>query len=205
MYDEVRNSLKQAYGAKVEERDTSVLAPWKVRIRQDFLDRLLADEKVSLLEIGAGTGLHGAFFQSQGMEVVSTDLSEVMVEACRAKGLEARQMDFLSLDFEEGSFDAVFALNCLLHVPRADLPNVLSNISRMLRPDGLFYWGQYGGSEFEGILASDSYRPKRFFSLLTKDAMKAAGQSYFELLDFETIDLASDREQFLSGLWRREA
>ena len=67
-----------------------------------------------------------------------------MVERCRAKGIEAHVMDFLHLDFPAGSFDAVFAMNCLLHVPNQDLPAVLAAV-RSIRPGGLFFVGVYGG------------------------------------------------------------
>jgi SAM-dependent methyltransferase len=48
-------------------------------------------------------------------------------------------MDFLHLDFPAGSFDAVYALNCLLHVPNADLPEVLAAIRAVLRPGQLHF------------------------------------------------------------------
>ena len=83
-----------------------------------------AENRTRLLEIGAGTGTHGLYFQEGGLEVVSTDLSAAMVEACRAKGLEAIQADFLNLPFE-AEFDIVFGLNCLLHVPQEGLHEVL--------------------------------------------------------------------------------
>jgi SAM-dependent methyltransferase len=74
------------------------------------------------LEIGAGTGNDGLYFQNNGLDVTCTDLSPDMVNLCREKGLKAYVMDFLSLDFPPGSFDAIYALNCLLHVPTRELP-----------------------------------------------------------------------------------
>jgi hypothetical protein len=41
---------------------------------------------------------------------------------------------FLRLDFPAGSFDAVYAKNCLLHVPNHDLPAVLAVVGAILRP-----------------------------------------------------------------------
>jgi len=67
-----------------------------------------------------------------------------VLEHCRAKGIDAHVMDFLHLDFPASSFDAVFAMNCLLHVPNQDLPDVLTAIRTVLRPDGLFFLGGYG-------------------------------------------------------------
>ena len=62
-----------------------------------------------------------------------------MVASCRNKGLEAYEMDFLNLDFPSGSFEAVFAMNCPLHMPCRDLPQALAAIRDLLSPDGLFY------------------------------------------------------------------
>src|SRR5690606_3962913 len=106
------------------------------------------------------------YFQENGLEVVAVDLSPAMVALCREKGLEAHVMDFLRLDFPPGSFDAVYALNCLLHVPDRDLPAVLEAIRAVLRPGGLFFLGVYGGGALtgEGSYDHDDHNPPRFFS-----------------------------------------
>jgi transglutaminase-like putative cysteine protease len=61
--------------------------------------------------------------------VLCTDLSPAMVELCKAKGLDARVADFLSLGVPPASCDAVYALNCLLLVPTPDMPRVLTRRS----------------------------------------------------------------------------
>ena len=78
-----------------------------------------------LLEIGAGPGHHAKFFQDNGIAVKCIDLSPKMVKLCIDKGLDAQEMDFSRLTFSNDSFDAVWALNCLLHVPKVELPGVL--------------------------------------------------------------------------------
>jgi SAM-dependent methyltransferase len=81
-------------------------------------------------------------------------------------------MDFLHLDFPPGSFDAVFAMNCLLHVPNHDLPAVLESIRGVLRPGGLFFVGVYGGDESaEGPIDDDRHVPPRFFSWRTDEQL----------------------------------
>jgi ubiquinone/menaquinone biosynthesis C-methylase UbiE len=57
-----------------------------------------------------------------------------MVRLCKEKGLDARCMDFHNLEFEDQSFDAVYALNCLLHEPKANMDGVLVEIHRVLKP-----------------------------------------------------------------------
>lgn len=187
MKPELLDDLRAAYGAKVTERADKAISPWKVPLRAGFLQRLQQAE--SLLEIGAGTGVHSAFFAEQGLDVVCTDLSPEMVAHCRSSGLTAHEMDFSQLDFPPRSFDAVFAMNCLLHVPRSDLPAVLASVARVLVPGGLFFWGQYGGYTHAGAWPEDRYEPKRFFSLMTDDDIRDLAADAFELLDFETVPI----------------
>ena len=88
MYGETIASLRVAYDQKVAEREANETHGWKVEIRQKFLELLQEQEKRKLLEVGAGTGVHSLFFKNAGLDVVATDLSQAMVEACREKGLE---------------------------------------------------------------------------------------------------------------------
>jgi SAM-dependent methyltransferase len=192
MYDKIISDLRQSYDRKVEERDRKELALWKDQERKKFLSLLVQEGRSRLLEIGAGTGLYGKFFQDYGMQVVCTDLSPEMVQRCSQKGLEAYVMDFLHLDFPENSFDAVFAMNCLLHVPQSDLPLTLKGIHGLLRKNGLFYWGQYGGVEQDGIYEGDHYEPKRYFSFITDEKITELVQELFQVVSFKTIELEEE-------------
>jgi SAM-dependent methyltransferase len=187
-YDDVLDPLRQAYDARADWRDGFAKEPWKLAERQAFRDRLAPGAR--LLEIGAGTGQDCAYFQQEGLTAVAADLSPAMVSHCRAKGIEAHVMDFLHLDFPAGSFDAVFAMNCLLHVPNRDLPTVLTAVRAVLRPGGLLFVGVYGGSEnTEGPLDGDEHVPPRFFSWRTDEQLLAfAAAAEFDVLDFHPVD-----------------
>jgi SAM-dependent methyltransferase len=161
----------------------------------------------NLLELGAGTGWNGKFFQDSGLAVVCTDLSPENVGLCQAKGLKAYCMDFLEMDFPESSFDAAFALNCLLHVPRQDLPRVLRAVHALIRPGSLFYMGLYGGVEYEGVWPEDHYEPKRFFCFHTDHQIQRITAEVFELLRFKRILLEGEEEgfHFQSLILRKES
>ncbi|MBU0596219.1 class I SAM-dependent methyltransferase, partial [Candidatus Bipolaricaulota bacterium] len=146
----VRERLKAAYQSMAAEREARVLPEWKLTERQQFLEELRDAGARSLLEVGSGPGVDAVFFRDRGLDVVCVDLSPEMVAACRAKGLEAHEMDLAELRFPPKSFDAVYALNCLLHVPKAELPTVLGEIRKVLAPGGLVYLGVYGGIDSEG-------------------------------------------------------
>jgi SAM-dependent methyltransferase len=195
-YGQVIDGLRQSYDRKAEDRDAREIADWKIAERAYFLSLLQKEGKQKLLEIGAGTGWHSQFFQKNGLDVVCTDLSPENVKLCQAKGLTAYTMDFLKLDFPERSFDAAFALNCLLHVPSQDLPQVLSAIRDVLKPQGLFYLGLYGGKAYEGVWPKDAYEPKRFFCFHTDAQIQKVTSEFFELLRFKRIALENEEDDF---------
>jgi len=186
-YADVLDALRRSYDGGARERDGMAKQGWKIQERDAFLDRLRAIEAKSLLEIGAGTGQDALFFQESGLTVTAVDLSPAMVERCREKGIQAYARDFLHLGFAPASFDAVFALNCLLHVPNADLPEVLRAIREVLAPGGLFFLGVYGGEPEEGIAAEDHQDPKRFFAFRTDEQILAYAGEAFEIIDFHTV------------------
>ncbi|MEM7035221.1 MAG: class I SAM-dependent methyltransferase [Chloroflexota bacterium] len=192
MSQDLRENLRQAYNNKAVERDDRTIQDWKLQEQQIFLALLQKEHKTRLLELGAGTGLDGQFFQAQGFTVTCTDLSPEMVRFCRQKGLDAHVMDFAHLDFPPASFDAVYALNSLLHLPKKELPKVLTNIDQLLHKNGLFYLGVYGGPDREGIYEEDTYEPKRFFAFYPDETLKQIVSNVFDLHQFNSIPLEAD-------------
>ncbi|WP_144127337.1 class I SAM-dependent methyltransferase [Catellatospora sichuanensis] len=197
-YDDVLAGLRQAYDGGAAARDTLEKEPWTVAERAAFEARLREEGRHSLLEVGAGTGQDSRFFMDAGYEVVAVDLSPEMVARCRAKGVDARVADFLDLGLPGESVDAVYALNCLLHVPDADLPTVLDNIRGVLRPGGLFYVGVWGGRHHEGELDTDQHEPRRFFAWRTDEALLASARRSFEVEDFHVVAVGEFKFQSLT-------
>ncbi len=205
MYKETIEHLRIAYNEQsATNRNQGLIPEWKIAERNYFLTLLQDEKKKTLLEVGAGTGKDSQFFQENGFEMTCTDLSPAMINFCRKKGLNAHVMDFLSLNFPDASFDALYALNCLLHVPAQNLPDVLGKLQKLLRADGLFYLGVYGGENWEGIAPEDWHEPKRFFSYHTDEYMKDILQHFFELVYFKHINLVNDKRHFQSIILRRQ-
>ena len=204
MTDKQRKAnLVESYGQKAEERNRSETQDWKVVERASFLSLLQRENKHSLLEIGAGPGRDSLFFHDQGLKVTCIDLSPKMIELCLQKGLDAHIMDMVHLDFEQDTFDAVYALNSFLHLSKNEFPVALKNVRTVLQPGGLFYLGMYGGYDFEGIWEDDSYIPKRFFSFYTDDDLKRALNSLFEIVYFRNLEFDRDQTQFQSIILRK--
>jgi SAM-dependent methyltransferase len=200
-YDDLIQGLRSAYDRTAADRDLYEKEEWRLAERRGFLERLRQEKKSRLLEIGAGTGQDSVFFQENGLAVVATDLSPRMVERCRRKGLEAYVMDVKGLSFSPESFDAAYSLNCLLHVPNAEMDAVLEAMQLALAPDALLYVGVYGGADVEGVLADDWHEPKRFFSFRSNETLLRMVERHFEIVDFRVV--STGRRPFQALTLRR--
>ncbi len=192
--DDFRASLALSYDAVAAAREEMGEADWRWPIAEDFLGRMRNEDKARLLEIGAGVGFTSRWFADSGIDVVATDLSPAQVELCRAKGLEAHVRDMYRLAFPAESFDAVWAMNCVHHVPSAEFEDVLAGIAEVLTPGGLFYLGVWGGKDQEGIYDDDFYPPPRFFALRSDARLREAVESVFTVESFETFLPETDKD-----------
>lgn len=203
MDENIKSIIKKSYNNNAKLRDKNEIEPWKVQELNKVLSNIENKRPSTLLDIGAGAGLYGKYFKNNGLEVTCIDISSSMIKLCKEKGLNAYVMDFYNLKFEKNYFDVIWSLNTLLHVPKKSIEEVLKNIKRVLKPNGLFYLGLYGGDNFEGIWKEDIYEPKRFFSFYKDEMIKELVQKYFEIESFETIKINNGHMKFQSILAKR--
>jgi SAM-dependent methyltransferase len=73
-----------------------------------------------------------------GSKIFGLDFSQEMLDLAKeaAPGAELKRGDAAELPFDDASFDAVLCNFGMMHLP--DQPRALSEISRVLRPDGQF-------------------------------------------------------------------
>jgi SAM-dependent methyltransferase len=187
-YSDVIEQLRNAYARSASKRDQMIKHDWKLDERAGFLARLSPGSR--LLEVGAGTGQDAVFFRDNGLDVVATDLTPEMVARCTEKGLVAHVRDVMDLGFDDATFDAVWTINCLLHVPTDTLPAALAEIARVVRPDGVLYLGVYSTEPpFEGLDTDDTHDPQRFFAFRTDDVMLGAVGERFDVIAFHTFEI----------------
>ncbi|MGR6319178.1 class I SAM-dependent methyltransferase [Micromonospora soli] len=88
------------------------------------------------LDAACGTGRHAAYLAGRGHVVTGVDSSPEMLDRARAKvpGAEFLVGDLCALPVPEGAFDLVVCGLALAHV--AELPAVLAEFARVLRPGG---------------------------------------------------------------------
>ena len=182
------DALVKTYEKYAHERASYSLDEFKIQERSEFLKFLKAEERDTLLEIGCGPGQDAQFFQSQGFQVLAVDNTPTMVQLTAEKGIPAQVLDCYDLDQIDEHFDAVYTMNCLLHIPKRDFDQILHLISRRLNKGGLMYLGLWGDENFEGIWEHDQYEPKRFFSFWKTEALLEVLQRFFRLEYYRRLE-----------------
>jgi predicted TPR repeat methyltransferase len=96
-------------------------------------------DRLSILDLGCGTGLAGAMFQPLAARLDGVDLSPAMIEKARARGIYD---DLVVADLETalgtaGAFyDLILAADTLVYL--GDLGTVFRGAAARLAPDGYF-------------------------------------------------------------------
>jgi cyclopropane fatty-acyl-phospholipid synthase-like methyltransferase len=111
----------------------------------------------TLLDVGCGRGGFMRRMESDGVVCKGIDLSQVMVDECRAEGLDAECIDIADA---QGSYDAVVSIFDVLNfMDKEALLSFLEAIAQRLNDDGVFIADintLYGFSDVaEGTMSND--------------------------------------------------
>ena len=95
--------------------------------------------RVSFLDVGCGNGLTDELIAARVGSVSGVDLSARLIEEAsnRNPGVAYRFYDGGALPYEEATFDIVFAICVLHHVPPPDWAAFVAELKRVTRPGGL--------------------------------------------------------------------
>ncbi|GFH39399.1 SAM-dependent methyltransferase [Streptomyces pacificus] len=126
------------------DRDDDAPLPEAVhRITRKVTDVLGLRPGEHVLDAGCGSGEASLYLaRRHGVRVTGVTVSEYELDRARERAVAAgladvagfRYGDYMRLPFEDGSFDAVLALESLQNAP--DLGQVLGELFRVLRPGG---------------------------------------------------------------------
>ncbi len=130
-----------------------------------------------ILDLGCGAGRDMAWLEARGAMLVGADLSAGMLAQV---GYIVRgpllQADMRRLPLAAGSFDGVWCMASLLHLPKNDAPVAVGEMRRVLRPGGPLLLGLHEG-EGEVWEPSPYGSVERFFarySLVEAEALVAS-------------------------------
>jgi SAM-dependent methyltransferase len=115
---------------------------WKHALIEDVLASWIT-EGVAVLEIGPGAGRWSEVLSERASTLVLADVSERPLELCRERFAGDGRMRYVLSSgsdlpgVEDGSIDAVWSFDVFVHVAPSDQAAYLSEIARVLAPDGL--------------------------------------------------------------------
>ena len=111
-----------------------------------FIAQKWKDKNIKhLLDFGCGLGRHAIFFAKQGFEVsafdLSTDGTDHLKEWAEKENLtiDVQNADMQDLPYVNNSFDALFAYHVISHTDTTGMKKIMSEISRVLKPNGEIY------------------------------------------------------------------
>jgi len=151
-------------------------------IQKQFLDKLNAG--VTILDFGCGSGRDTKYFLDHGYTVEAIDGSEELCKLASVyTGISVNHMLFQDLQ-EVDKYDAIWACSSILHLPYAELVDVLKKMVIALKDNGLIYSSfKYG--TFEGV------RNGRYFIDMTEESLEKLLQEV-DGLEVEETWITSD-------------
>lgn len=128
--------------------DTSYEAPGDLAMIEHFVAELPGS--ASVLDAGCGTGRMIAHIRSLTPDLVvhGVDLSTAMVAEARASHPDAviDVADLAGLPYSDAEFDGILAWYSIIHTPPTQVPTILAELRRVLRPSGRVLLGFQAGT-----------------------------------------------------------
>lgn len=119
-------------------------AAWMHHVHDADLEAWLSSQPqrfLRVLEIGCGQGYNAAWLESQGHDVVAVDISDYIIQQCRASwpNIDFRHADILDPGVNLGKFDVVFERGVMVVLNRSqDRSALVAAAARHLAPHGRY-------------------------------------------------------------------
>lgn len=189
------------YNKMAKEYDNETVDFWN-QFPRTFLDKFVELSGKKIVDVGSGPGRDGLLLQQTGKEVVCVDASEAMVKLSSERGLQSVLAGFDTLPFDDHSVDGVWSYTALLHIPKKSVSTSLKEISRVLKPSGIFALGLIEGDTEEYKESSGVDMP-RWFSFYPKEEVENICKEHgFDLVYFETFKPRS--KNYLNFIFRKQ-
>ncbi len=152
------NKIAEIYGQKAQDFSDFFKNP------HDFLD---PDRKefvgfmpkdAAILDCGCGPGQDSEVFATLGFHVTGIDLTSEFIEMATKRVPNARflKMDMRAINFPPETFDGVWVAFSLLHIHKVDVPLVLANLKRVMKPNGKIMIALHRGPKTDWVKANIS-------------------------------------------------
>lgn len=126
-----------------------------------------------IIDMGCGPGHDILRFQQQRKVVVGLDVSFAMTQlAQEITSAPVYQMDISSLTFPDQTFEGIWCVATLLHLPRKAVSSTLQGFNRILQPSGYLYISVKQGTGSCLIRREKTGGSPRLFTYFSKEEME---------------------------------
>ncbi len=186
------NTTLNYYNQNAQTFSDSTLNVDMSALYREFLPYVVQNGHV--LDAGCGSARDATYFKSQGFSVSAFDASPALAKLAS----NYLQQPVAVKTFQElecvNKYDGIWCCASLLHVPKAELPQVFLNLQNALKPNGVLYVSfKYGDTE--------RVHNGREFTDLNENALTALIDQHSELKiikQWQTVDQRPGRE---SEVW----
>lgn len=173
-------NLRETYNRIAEDWHRDHQADdWWVRGTDAFV--ALLPPKGTVLDVGCGGGTKARYLVAKGLQVTGVDFSDNQIAIARREVPEAsfQVADIYQIDLFPGEFDGILLQAVLLHIPKQDLPSVMSKVVAKMKVGGYLCSAvkgpKPGQPEEKVVTESDyGYSYERLFVYYSPAEMEAA-------------------------------
>lgn len=139
---QINSKTRQAYNLLAQEYHDLFHNEMKEKeYDRNFVDSFISrfNKDALILDAGCGPSGHiGRYVFDKGLQVIGVDLSEKCVEMARQlnPGMEFQIGDIGNLAFDDNSFDGIISYYSIIDTPKNQVPKILKEFRRVLKPGG---------------------------------------------------------------------
>ena len=169
----------------------------------EFISLIPKDAKI--LDIGCGSGRDVQYFLDYNLNPIGIDISHEMINEAKTRvpNGDFKKMDMRNLKFKENTFDALWACASLLHISRKELPKVLQNLNKIIKPNGILFIALKEG-EGSKIIREQKYKdlPRLFVYYNKPEIEKLINENGFSIIKSE-IEKGTEKTNWINILCKK--
>ena len=154
-----------------------------------------------ILDAGCGSGRDSKYFLEHGYRVVAMDASEEICRLASAYLGQAVQWRRFEEITEKGRYDGIWACASLLHVPYAELPEIIAKLGEALVDGGVLYASfKYGGEEkIRRVEKKQSEQMEDVWGREEREEREARGRYFTDLTEEGWKKVLAEAEKYMKG------